>query len=404
MTIRVLHIITTLGRGGAERQLVNLACNTDGAEFTHTICYLRPPSDFAPELKAAGREVINLNLPRKVPWIYAPARLVPILRENDPHIIQTWLFEADLAARLSTLTRSIPIINTLHLTSYEPGTIAAGNWPPRKVEVLRQIDRLTSRWSRPLFIAVSEAVKKSAMRNLGLPDENVRVIYNSIDQTTLNCEPDEVRRLREEMRIPADAFVFINVGRLAPQKGQSIALKAFQLVAAELSNTYLVLVGEGPEAEALEALARELNITDRVRFMGRRTDVGACLEMSNVFIFPSLFEGFPLAPIEAMLKGVPCIAASIEPVLELFADGETGVLVEPGSERGMAAAMMKLYAQPDLRQRLSANARALAMERFDSSTGLRAWEQLYRELAPRRVRHTAGGTTESQVAVPPIDN
>ena len=384
MTIRVLHVITTLARGGAERQLVNLVRNTGGAEFAHVICYLHPPSDFAAELEAAGHEVICLNLPRKWPWLFAPARLVPLLRAQRPDLIQTWLFEADMSARLSTLIGPrIPIINTLHLTTYDAETIRAAGWPPRKMAVLQRLDRWTARAARPLFVAVSEAVKRSAVRNLGVPAADVRVIYNSIDQATLSCPPGEPARIRQAAQLPADAFVYVNVGRLAPQKGQPVLLRAFRQVAAALPDAYLVFVGEGLEEEALKALARELGVAERVRFLGRRADVGACLEMADAFVFPSLFEGLPLAPIEAMLKGLPCIVARIEPVLELFADGETGVLVAPGSVDELAAAMMKLYREPELRRRLGARGRAEAVARFDSGTGLRAWEQLYRELAPR---------------------
>jgi glycosyltransferase involved in cell wall biosynthesis len=110
--------------------------------------------------------------------------------------------------------------------------------------------------------------------------------------------------------------------------------------------------------------------------------------MSDVFVFPSLFEGLPLAPIEAMLKSLPCIVTKIEPVLELFADGETGIVVAPGSVDELAAAMGMVYSDPELRKRLGAHARIKAVESFDSSTGLRAWEQLYRELAPQGSRTT----------------
>ncbi len=384
MTTKVLHVITSLGRGGAERQLVNLVRNTDRAEFAHVICYLHPPADFATELVQDGHEVICLNLPRKWPWLFAPARLVPLLRARRPDLIQTWLFEADVSARLSTLIGPrIPIINTLHLTTYDAETIRAAGWPPRKMAALRRIDKWTARLARPRFIACSEAVKRSALRNLDVPAADVRVIYNSIDQTTLRCAPDDPRRLRRTLGIPETGFVYVNVGRLSTQKGQPVLLHAFKQVVAALPDAYLAFVGEGPEAEALAAQARELGVSERVRFLGRRTDVGACLEMADAFVFPSLFEGLPLAPIEAMLKGLPCIVARIEPVLELFADGETGLLVAPGSVDELAAAMMKLYREPELRRRLGVRARTEAVARFDSSTGLRAWERLYRELAPR---------------------
>ncbi|MFZ0061785.1 MAG: glycosyltransferase [Pyrinomonadaceae bacterium] len=387
MTIHVLHIITTLCRGGAERQLVNLVCNTDPQVVRHTVCYLRPPGDFVAELEAAGHDVICLNLPRKWPWLFAPAKLVPLIRARRPDLVQTWLFEGDIGARLSMLIGPrIPIINTLHLTNYDPETIRAAHWPPRKVAALQQIDKLTARHARPVFIACSQSVRHSAIRNLRLPDDDVRVIYNSIDQATLVCQPHEAAALRKDHNIPANGFVFLNVGRLEPQKGQPVLLRAFQKVAADLPNTYLAFVGEGSQTKPLEALTAELGLTERVKFLGRRTDVGACLEMSDVFVFPSLFEGLPLAPIEAMLKSLPCIVTSIAPVLELFANGDTGVVVTPGSVDELAAAMRKVHSDPELRKRLGANARIKAVENFDSSTGLHAWEQLYRELAPQRVQ------------------
>ena len=154
-----------------------------------------------------------------------------------------------------------------------------------------------------------------------------------------------------------------------------------------LPDAWLVLAGEGPQAAFLEMLATELGIRDRVRFLGSRADVGACLEMADAFVFPSLFEGWGGAPIEAMFKGLPCIATRIEPILELFAHGRTGLLVTPASESELASAMIDLYRDPGLRRRLGASARASAVERFDSRHGMRVWSQFYRELAETLHQH-----------------
>lgn len=382
MSIRVLHVITTLGRGGAERQLVNLVRNTQNSEVHHTVCYLHPPGDFAAELEQAGHEVTCLDVPPKWPWLLAAPRLRSLLRAQRPDLIQTWLFEADMTARLATLMGPrIRIVNTLHLTTYDADTIRAAKWPPLKMAVLKRIDRFTAHRARPLFIAVSQTVKRSAIRNLTIPERDVRVIYNSIDQTTLHCTPDQARRIRSEAQIPDDAFVYLNVGRFAAQKGLPVLLRAFKQVLAAVPDAYLVLVGDGPEKESLAALAGELGVDSRVKFLGRRADVGACLEMADVFVFPSLFEGLPLAPIEAMLKELPVIATRIEPVLELLVDNETARLVAPASTDELAAAMKELYLEPTLRRRLGACAKAAALKSFDSSIGLQAWRQLYRELA-----------------------
>ena len=380
--ITILHVITSLTRAGAENQLLNIVRNTTSDELSHIVCYLHPPDDLAADFRSSGIETICLNLPRRRPWLLAPWRLIPLLRARRPDFIQTRLLDADLSARFSTLLGpSIPTITTLHMPTYDAETIRAGGWPVYKMAVLKRLDRWTARATRPLFIAVSESVKRSAVRNLGLPPATVRVMYNSIDQTRLRCRPEEPRQIREDAGIPAGAFVYLTVGRLSPQKGQPVLLRAFKEVAAALPDAYLVFVGEGPQATAHERLATELGIHDRVCFLGNRDDVGACLEMADAFVFPSLFEGWGAAPVEAMFKGLPCIVTSIEPILDLFEDGETGLLVAPGSEAELASAMMKLYRDPDLRRRLVASARAVAVERFDIRQGMRVWSQFYRELA-----------------------
>src|SRR4051812_11043264 len=114
--ITILHVIPTLTRAGAESQLVNLVRHTTSEELTHIVCYLHPPDDLAAELRDLGIETICLDLPRKWPWLFAPRKLIPILRARRPDFIQARLLDADLGARLSTLLGpSIPIITSLHM-------------------------------------------------------------------------------------------------------------------------------------------------------------------------------------------------------------------------------------------------------------------------------------------------
>jgi len=383
--ITILHVIPTLTRAGAESQLVNLVRHTTSDDVTHVVCFLHPPEDLAADLRNLGIETICLNMPRKWPWLFAAWKLVPLLRARRPDFIQTRLLDADLSARLSTiLGPSIPIINTLHMPTYDPNTIRLAGWPVHKMAVLKQLDRWTARATQPQFVAISESVKRSAVRYLGLSPDAIPVIQNLIDQSTLQCDPEEPRRIRNESGIPADAFVYLTVGRLSPEKGQPALLRAFKEVAAAAPDAYLAVVGNGPLATALETLASNFGIRDRVRFLGNRTDVGACLEAADAFVFPSLFEGLGNAPIEAMFKGLPCIATRIEPIVETFVDGETALLVNPDSEAELATAMLTLYRDPALRGRLGAASRAVALDRFDSQQGMRAWSRFYRELAERR--------------------
>lgn len=382
MTIKVLHVITTLGRGGAERQLVQLVSNTAPGEFAHVVCYLRPPADFAPEIERAGHRVVNLNLKGKHPWLAGPRRLAAVLRETRPDIVQTWLYDAAVVTRLAQLVApTAPLLNTLHSTDYDPETIRAYNLSPAKINLLRVVDKWTARLrSRALYLPVSRTVADSNTKHLSLPLDRVRVMYNSIDPRSLDCEVEAPRRLREEMDIPADALVFLNVGRLDLSKGQTHLLRAFAQVAALEDQTYLVIVGEGLLFPELRRMADELRILSRVRFMGRRSDVGAFLEMADVFVFPSLVEGLPLAPLEAMIKGLPCIATRIKPLLEVLTDGRTGVLVEPAAADELATAMLALARDPGRRKDLGAQAQAEATRRFHNRVAIPAWEALYRQV------------------------
>ncbi|HEX8707886.1 MAG TPA: glycosyltransferase [Pyrinomonadaceae bacterium] len=387
MSIRVFHVITSLGRGGAERQLVNLVSNTNGSEFEHIVCYLREPAPFAEEIERGGHKVIGLDLSPRWPWMRAPARLIRLLKEHGPDIIQTWLYDADVGSRLTHLGRTkIPIINTLHLTAYEPETIRAANWSRAKVSGLRLIDKLSASLARPLFVACSHTVMESAKKNLGIPASRIQVIYNSIDLETLRTEPGEPARLRRELGIPETGFVYLNVARLDPQKGQAYLLQAFERVLQRVPQAYLALVGDGMLAGELRQLAGELGISERVLFLGRRSDVGACLEMADVFVFPSFFEGLPLAPIEAMIKGLPCIASRIGPHVEVIADEEAGTLITPGSVDELTAAMERLYGDAARRRAMAARGQQSALRRFSNLIVMPQWENLYREVVPHAGR------------------
>jgi glycosyltransferase involved in cell wall biosynthesis len=381
MTIRVLHVITTLGRGGAERQLVQLVTNTARPEFAHTVCHLRAPADFAPEIERTGQRVVNLQLSGKHPWFAGARRLAQVMRAERPDLVQTWLYDASIVARLAQLLAPpVPLLNTLHSTDYEPETMRAYQLSPRKINLLRLVDKWTARLQpRTLYLPVSQVVADSNIKHLGLAPERVRVMYNSIDPHSLACEADAPRRLRAEFALPADAILFLNVGRMDLSKGQAQLLRAFAQVATAEARAYLLIVGEGFLMPELRRLARELGITERVRFAGRRSDVGAWLELADVFVFPSLVEGLPLAPVEAMIKGRACIATSIKPLREVFQDGATGRLVAPGAVAELAAAMLALARDPEQRARLGAQAQTEAMRRFHSRVAIPHWEALYRQ-------------------------
>ena len=380
--IKILHVITTVGRGGAERQLVNLISNTDRSRFEHTVAFLRKPDDFVPDIEAAGAKAICLDVKAKTPWIQAAWKLRQLIKSEEPAILHTWLYDANISARLASLFSSrIPSIVSLQNADYETTTVESANLSHTKVRVIKYIDKVSARWTRPTFVACSEFVRHSASKHLGLRESKVELIYNSVDPQGMTATVAAVDELRESLEIPPDAFVFLNIGRLDPQKGQPVLLKAFKKVADRMPKAYLVILGHGPLKDSLSGLAGELGLSERVRMPGARPNVGAFLALADVFVFPSFFEGLPLALIEAMSKGLPCIVSEIETLGEVVKDEDTGSLVSPGNEDQLAQAMVEMYENPAKRKSLGERALNEVNRKFHISATIKQWEALYSQKA-----------------------
>jgi len=377
---RILHIIPSLVVGGAEHQLANLVNHTT-AEFSHFICVFNDVSFFAPIIHASGHEICELRVLGKHPWFSATSKLGSIINKYKPDIIKTWLYDANIVGRfVQILNPKIPLITTLHSSDYEPETIRVANWSPFRVEGLRQIDKITTRLTKPHFVACSQYIKKSFQRRLNLSNSQIKVIYNGIDPALLECAADEPQQVRRDLEIPIDGFVYVTVGRLDAMKNYALLLRAFPQVLSAVPHAYLTIVGVGVLEQELKDLSNLLGVAQRVRFLGIRKDIGACLEMADVFVFPTLLEGHPLALVEAMFKELPSVSSNIEVLREVISDNENGLLFNANEPDDLATAMIKLYRQPELRERLGKQALEDAERRFHIRIIASEWEDYYRNV------------------------
>lgn len=378
--IKILHLIPTLGSGGAERQIVNLVSSTSGKIINHTICVIGVADFFAPAIRQAGCEVIELGIHAKHPFFRTALKFRRVIGEVKPDIINSWLYDANISARLAVFFNiKTPIITSFCFPDYEPEAALLTNWNPLKVRGLKAIDKLTSVTSKPYYVSCSEFVKKSYQHHYGIDEVKTQVIYNSVNLDLLSVSQNDLKKLRQELSLPADAFIYLNVGRLDPQKNQKVMLEAFRQVSVEAPNAFLLLVGVGDLYEELNKLAKKLQIETKVLFLGRRSDIGALLELADVFVFPSLFEGFGIALVEAMFKSKACIASKIEVFEEIITDG-AGLLVDPMSPFELKNAMIELYKNKDLRKALGKNAFRQAQKKFSASVTAKQWEDFYQKV------------------------
>jgi glycosyltransferase involved in cell wall biosynthesis len=216
-------------------------------------------------------------------------------------------------------------------------------------------------------VTPSEDMAAYLRSEVGAPSQRISVVPNG---TVKNRRPQPV----------TDARRFMTVGSFTPNKSVGGLVRAFAALASEDPEVELVLVGDGPERRACEATASHLGIRDRVSFLGYRDDVPALLTTTDVFVLPSREENAPLALLEAMAAGRVCVASAVGGVPEILTPG-TGLLVPPGDERALTAALFELHGDPDRAASLGAAAATAAAEKHDIAELAAAYEALYVQLS-----------------------
>ncbi len=380
--IRVLHVIDSLGTGGAEHQLTATLVQSDTQRFHHVVCALGITGPNAATLRAAGIPVYVLNRdPRHQP-IRTFRALRAVAREVAPDLIHTSLYWSSILGRAAARVSRRPVVTTLVNTTYSP------EWrrdnprlTPAKVAVVRSLDSFTARRWGTWFVGVTEAVRASATQYLGIDPERISVIPRGLRLDKFDPPtPDWVAAIRTRLGWDGHYPVVLSVGRLVPQKGHRYAIQAMARVAEAFPHALLAVAGEGHLREELLRHAREAGQADRVRLLGERDDVPDLLAAADLFVFPSLFEGFGGALVEAMALGKPCVAARFAGVGELTDGGRTACLVPQASPDDLAQALVELAGDRTAAAALGTAAQAWARARFDRRITVRAFEQLYERL------------------------
>lgn len=299
------------------------------------------------------------------------------------------------ARRLAALARR-ERFDLIHAHQYSPFLYAGlARWPHRRPSILftehgREFPDVTGRSHKPVnrlllrrgdrVVGVGQAVRRALVDKEGLPPGRVGVIYNGIDTASYAgaAGRDEVRR---ELGLGADDFVIILVARMDPIKDHATALRAVARVAARRDDARLVLVGEGPTAGAVAGEAARLGLGPHVLQLGLRTDVARLLGGADVSLLTSLSEGIPLSLIEAMASGLPVVATRVGGIPEVVQEGLTGLLAPSGDDAGLADALLRLAADPDLRGRLGGQGRARAEAVFSEARMHAAYREAYDALA-----------------------
>lgn len=291
------------------------------------------------------------------------AQLRRLIRTFKADLVHATLFDSCLVSRMAT-PWSVPLVNSLVSTSYARVRVERLGASPVKRGLVRAVDRLTI--PRVTHVhALTQAVSDEARTRLGVPDDRITVIPRGRASEALGDRTDERRRaVREGLGLDELVPLVVNVGRQEPPKGQADLVRAFARLRTQHPDAVLLIAGRaGSASEELRSAIREMGVGDEVRLLGYRTDVADLVAASDLFAFPSVYEGLGSALIEAMGVGTPIVATDIPAIREVLAGGSAGRLVPPGDIPALAVALIELLGAPDERAAFALRGR----ERFLST-------------------------------------
>ena len=383
--LHVVHLIEALGPGGAERLLYTNLKHLDSQRIRSTVITVYPhATHWLEPIEELGVPVVCLNCrsPRDIPKGIRALRTW--LLANRPDLIHSHLWAANIIARVAGRLTHVPVISSVHNPDHEAEAWADGAEVSLvKRRVVRALDRWTAHAGGDRLIAVSQYVKESANRHLGVPLQSIEVVYNPIDTDVLTTQATTRDELLKACGLPADSLILLNVARVSPQKGLVYALRALPEILKRYPTAQLVSVGATTDQSWVEQLQREattLGVADHFHVVGQRRDVTDFLRACDVFIFPSLYEGLGIALIEAMAAGCACVASSAGPIPEVVTHGQDGILVPPGDAEEIATAVCQLLDDEALRTRLGTAASSTAFSRFQPEKSAAALTRIYESL------------------------
>ncbi len=382
MPTQILFLIESLGPGGAEASLCTYLKFLDRDRFRGIVCPLYASQSYwRKAIEDASYRVVSPGLRGRWDWKRGLFGLRDMFRSEKIDLIHSQLYDANLYGRFLGRSLSIPVLASLQSSHYEP---EAWRWDERqsrlKLNLFRLLDQYTGhRWGTR-WIAVSEYVRQSAHRRLHIPLGKIDVVYNPVDFCLFSESTAERRnQIRRELEFDESQLLMLYVARLDPPKGHRPLIRALPRVFSKHPEAHLLLVGGGDRRyeDELRRLTNSIGVSEKVHFLGIRRDVSNLLGACDLFIFPSLYEGLPIALLEALAMKRACVASRIGPISEIIQDGVSGMLVEPGNDEELAAAISRLLSDHALRARMGSNGRAKTEARFDIRMNIRRLEAVY---------------------------
>lgn len=378
--IRVVQVVLSLCIGGTEKIVFDLSRNMhDDRIHTHVLC-LDEIGEFGEMLRE--NEGISVESFARRPGLDGALidRLANRIIDLSADIVHAHHYSpffygliATLLARGKTLRSRPRFVFTEHGIEYP----FRRNWKRCLLNpiLLRMADEVTT---------ISRYTRENLIFYENYPRKKVRVLCNGIDLEAFSRGASR-EAARSKLGLPLDGDVVAVVARLDPVKNHEMLFRAFKEVEKSLPKAVLLVVGDGPERERLQALGNGLSLDGIIRFLGSRPDVPDIIRAADIFALPSFSEGMSVTLLEAMAAELPVVATRVGGNDEVVVDGETGFLVPNDHSSEMARRLLQLFGDENLRRRMGLAGRKRAVDFFSTARMVSAFSSLYQDVIARKI-------------------
>lgn len=289
---------------------------------------------------------------------------INLIKTNHVDILHTHGYRSDISGFFAAKYAGIPIVSTIH------------GWTPisRKLRAYEALDRWCLKRFDKVF-CVSNVIYTALIQS-GFSDNHLHYLHNAVDSVAGNSSYDS-GQLREEMGCTPQDTLILSVGRLSPEKGLKILLWSFKEKYSDTKNVKLIIAGDGPQRSELEEIVKEIKIAEQVVFTGHRDNIQDYYKVANLFVMPSLTEGFPMALLEAMQAGLPVIATKVGGIPDIIESGVNGLLIEAGNIESLGDALEMMLSDPPRAAQLSRNGKETVKVRYAAEPWARQIESVY---------------------------
>ncbi|ADQ13554.1 glycosyltransferase [Halanaerobium hydrogeniformans] len=374
--IKITYVITTLGLGGAETLLYNTLRKIDRNKFEPlVICLIEGSNELADDIEnKLDIKVYKLNMKNKldIRKIYS---LYKIIKKENPDIIHSHLYAANILSRvIGKLTSAPVIISTIH------NSVFGGK--------LREISlKFTDKFSSLNTIISDKAASNAIKMNITNKDK-LKVIYNGVDVEVFEdySQMAERKKIIKELNLENDIPILLSVGNLSKQKGYPVLFKALEKLKDKNKSFYLLIAGKGKLENQLKELVKKYDMKNEIYFLGTRRDIPQLMAAADFFVMSSHWEGLPVVLLEAMASGLPVIYTNVGGVGQVI-DSNFGYLVTPDDENELADKIIEMINLSDSeRNKMGEYARGKVKREYSIDNMVENFVKLYDELMQRKVK------------------